>query len=201
MGNSPVTLDFSKAVPLAAQPGAFQSKPGGPIQNANVTLDFSKSQPIAGPGEQIGYSGLKDIVPMENESFEDTMKRAIEYGKTLTPADLERQTKADLRRAPLALAAGPVMAGAQLAIPTAASAAASALAPTATTETVGTGVLDALGNEVTREVVRLGPSAARAVLSNPIVQKVLLHMAGSAATGLGLGGTYALLKKLGVVGD
>jgi len=159
MGNSPaVKLDMSTFQPLenpAAKTGAYQSKPGGPIQNAKVTLDMSTFQAIAGPGEQVGYSGLKDIVPMDGESFEGTMKRAIEYGKTLTPEDLKRQSKADLKRAPLALAAGPVMAGAQLAIPTVAGA---ALAPTVTEETVGTGILDATCREITRQARKYGPS-------------------------------------------
>ena len=150
MGNSPaVKLDMSTFQPLentAVKTGAYQSKPGGPIQNAKVTLDMSTFQAIAGPGEQVGYSGLKDIVPMDGESFEGTMKRAIEYGKTLTPEDLKRQSKADLKRAPLALAAGPVMAGAQLAI------------PTVTEETVGTGILDATGREITRQAMKYGPS-------------------------------------------
>jgi len=59
MGNSPaVKLDMSTFQPLenpAAKTGAYQSKPGGPIQNAKVTLDMSTFQAIAGPGEQVGY--------------------------------------------------------------------------------------------------------------------------------------------------
>ena len=47
------------------------------------------------------------------------------------------------------------MAGAQLAIPTVAGA---ALAPTVTEETVGTGILDATGREITRQAMKYGPS-------------------------------------------
>lgn len=162
MGNTPaVKLDMSTFQPLdnpAAKTGAYQTKPGGPIQNANgksVSLDMSTFQPIAGPGEQIGYSGLKDIVPMEGESFEDTMKRAVEYGKTVTKEDLARQSKADLKRAPLALAAGPVMAAGQLAVPVGAGA---ALAPSVAEESVATGVLDSSGQMIYRTALRYGPN-------------------------------------------
>lgn len=162
MGGTPVTLDFSKGVPIdnaAAKPGAYQAKPGGPILNANVTLDFSKAQPIAGPGEQIGYSGLKDIVPKEGEAFADTMKRAIAYGKTLTKADLDKQTHADLKVAPAVLAAAPVMGAAGAGALTAGGEIAGrALAPTVARSTVGTGILDAAGNEFMRDVTTYGPS-------------------------------------------
>src|SRR5438876_8059058 len=120
MGGSP-TVDYAA---LAKQAGATSSVPAQrQTQTAQTapqpktaqvdyaalakqagSTGYKPASEIAGPGERIGYSGLKDIVPMEGESFEDTMKRAVEYGKTLTKADLQRQTKADLKVAPLALA-------------------------------------------------------------------------------------------------
>src|SRR5262249_36209347 len=93
------------------------------------------------------------------------MKRAVAYGQTVTPQMIKQQTRADLRRAPAALVAGPLMAGAQLAAPVAVS---SLAAPTATAEATGTGILDAAGNEIMREVVRYGPSLGRQALQSTV---------------------------------
>ncbi len=82
MGGTPtVTFDKSTLTPIAS--GAPATAAPGPSTGA-VTFDKSTLTPIpptAGPGEQIGYSGLKDIVPKPGESFDDTMQRAIAYGK------------------------------------------------------------------------------------------------------------------------
>jgi hypothetical protein len=114
MGGTPVSLDFSKAQPIAAvsldfskaqpidsgpsAPGAYQTRPGGPIQNVYDTT-----------GQQTNYAGLQDIVPKEGESFSDTMKRGIQYGKTVTPDQVQQQSQADLKLAPAVVAAAPAI--------------------------------------------------------------------------------------------
>ncbi len=150
---------------------------------------FAQNAPVkAGPGERIGYSGLKDIVPKEGESFEDTMKRAVEYGKTLTTEDIKKQSKADLKVAPLALAAGPALAAGQLAVPTAVGA---AVAPTVAEEQVATGVLDASGQMVYRTALKYGPSLVR-----QFGAKAVPWLAQNAvkAAGYGAIGSYILKK-------
>jgi len=59
--------------------------------------------------------GSFHVTPAEGESFEDTMKRAGKAGKGVTPDQISFQTKQGIKDAPLALAAGPVIAGAGLA--------------------------------------------------------------------------------------
>src|SRR5262249_20786179 len=58
----------------ASQPGAYQTRKGGPIQNSNETS-----------GQETNYAGLTQIVPREGEDFADTMKRAVACGQTVTP--------------------------------------------------------------------------------------------------------------------
>src|SRR6266478_1076063 len=150
--------------------GSYQARKGGPVVKP-------------GTGEEQDASGLKDIVPIQGEEFADTMKRAIAYGKTLKPEDIQRQQKTDLRRAPAALAAGPAMAAAQLAAPIGVG---SLFAPAVGEATVGTGILDAGGSEVMKDVATQGPSMARAgvgavinaVKSHPIISSYIgTHLA------------------------
>jgi hypothetical protein len=65
-------------------------------------------------------------------------------------------------------------------------------APTVTSSTVGTGILDSSGQEVVREVLSHGPSVARQALSNPVAQKLLWRVVGPVAG-------VALLKELGLL--
>lgn len=77
----------------------------------------------------IEADGSFNIQPTEGESFQDTMKRAANAGKWLAahPAVskplIDQQTKKGLKDAPLALAAGPAIAGAQISTGVAAGAA------------------------------------------------------------------------------
>jgi hypothetical protein len=92
-----------------------------------------------------------------------------------------------------------VKAGAKSAAVTTATGAASAAAapltaPVATgTEAVGTGILDATGHEIMRDVTTYGPSVARQVFSHPLTQSLLTRVAGYAGAGY-------ILKMLGVLG-
>jgi hypothetical protein len=66
-------------------------------------------------------------------------------------------------------------------------------APSVTAGSVGTGILDAAGHEIMKDLMQYGPSAARAILSHPLGQKLLMHAAGMAGGG-------AILKALGIFG-
>ena len=78
--------------------GNYQTRPGAPTQNVNDTS-----------GQQTNYAGLTEITPKEGESFSDTMKRGIQYGKTVTPDQLQQQAQADLKLAPAVVAAAPAI--------------------------------------------------------------------------------------------
>lgn len=135
-------------------------------------------------------------MPIEGEAFADTLKRAIEYGKSLTPEQLEQQRKADLKVAPMVAASAPVigasgaaaLAGAGSAAGSAADLAAKLTARSVATSSLGTGILDAAGNEVMRDVTTYGPSLLRQFGSKAIPWVMR-------AAGLG-GISYEVLKHL-----
>jgi len=194
MGGTAVTLDFSKAQPVGGvsldfskaepidsgpkAPGAYQTHPSGPIENANDTT-----------GRQKNYAGLDEITPREGESFEDTMHRAIEYGKTVTPDQLHQQAHADLKLAPAVLAAAPAIgAGGAAAIAGPATLGSMLGAPTAAAGTVGTGILDVAGKEIMRDVTTYGPS-----LLKQYGAKAIIPMFRYAMHGAGMGAGYKVL--------
>jgi hypothetical protein len=193
---------YQQMTDTASLPGNMQSKPGGPVTNTyGITGPFAPKpgetpqdafmraiRERAGMGEQINELGNKVIVPQENESFASTIDRAVQYGKTVTPQQIQQETRSAARKAPLALAAGPVMAAAQLAVPIAAGA---ALAPTAGTATVGTGILDAGGTEIMKDVATQGPSLARAGV-NLAINAIKAHPYISGAIALRLSKTLGL---------
>src|SRR5215467_9759542 len=73
-------FDMSKAVPIAPLPaGSFQMRKGGPV-----------IQPGMGERPTPGVPGAKTIVPIPGEDFSDTMKRGIEAGKRVTPAQIQQ---------------------------------------------------------------------------------------------------------------
>lgn len=200
-----VTFDFTKAVPVDAGAAIPKSASGAPATAvpvpskipAGVTFDFTKAEPVAGPGEQIGYSGLKDIVPMEGEDFADTMKRAIAYGKTLTQADIDRQTKADAKLAPYVAAAAPVIG----------AAGAGAIAGTSAVfgpETTVAAARDALGRFTGGTLEREGASMATQLLQKfgpAAAQWLVKHAAQSILTGAAGGATWALINHLSKVAE
>ena len=135
MGTTPVTLDFSKAQSLAP------TKPDTTI-SAGVTLDFSKAQPIAGPGASTSgdfWQGSPSVPGLP-----------IQQSMTMTPEKMKAGAITAGETALAGAAAGSAALGAS-----------AALAPTATAETVGTGILDASGQEIMREVTKYGSSLGR----------------------------------------
>ena len=137
MGN-PITLDFSKAQPLApANPSATTST------GTSVTLDFSKAQKLAPAGED-------DLTRMNRQ-----MTAALS-GQTTTLSDEEKQ-QAETGKAAGFKAAAVTAAGGAIAAPLGAASVA--------TEQVGTGILDSSGQEIMREVMQSGPSLGRQALT------------------------------------
>jgi len=61
------------------------------------------------PGESRDDIGNRIIVPKQGESFEDTMNRAADYGKTVTPAQIAAQAKQGFRDDAGLLAAAPIL--------------------------------------------------------------------------------------------
>jgi hypothetical protein len=186
MGN-PITLDFSKAQPLApANPDASTS--------TAVKLDFSKAQRLPPPagtyqtktshtlvtpgmGEQPtpGVPGRPTIVPIPGETFEETMRRGMAVSPT--PQDIQQATAAAGKQAPLALAAAS--------LPSLGAGVAALMAPTVGTATVGTGILGPAGEELTRDIATQGPSLARAGL-NLAINAIKAHPYISGAIALRL---------------
>lgn len=164
-----------------------------PVQAAPAwNPDSSTLKPVLGPGEQMNYSGLKDIVPKDGEDFADTMKRAIAYGKTLTQADIDKQTKADAKVAPAVAAAAPVIG----------AAGAGAIAGTGAVfgpETTAVAARDAAGRFIGGTVEQQGASLATQLLTKfgpPAAKWIAEHAAKSVLTGAAGGATWALLHHL-----
>ena len=74
----------------------------------NENLDEAKS---AG-GTVVNPDGSFVVTPLEGEFFADTMKRAANAGKTVTPQVIQSQTRKGLKEAPVVLAAAPAMGAA-----------------------------------------------------------------------------------------
>lgn len=125
------------------------------------------------------------IQPAENESFEDTMKRAANAGKWLSQHPevskplMANQVKKGLQDAPLAMAAGPAMAAGQL------------------------GAAAGVG-ELLPQIVPAGIAGAKAVTAwaarNPTTAKITYELLKAALTaGAVATGTTAALKIAGKV--
>ncbi len=64
--------------------------------------------PVEEPGEQTNDVGNKVIVPAEGESFQDTMRRAARYGKTVTGAQINAEMATAPKKAAWALGSAPL---------------------------------------------------------------------------------------------
>jgi hypothetical protein len=144
MGNSPVTLDFSKAQPIsggtpgpantppdqpvkldfskaqvlpgkeATQPGAYQQSPGGPIENANADAAHPFSDSTTSVlGDVLGTKPTGAMMKRDTESDSQFMARVKEAAKTVTPEQIEQESRGNAARTLPTLAAaataGPAM--------------------------------------------------------------------------------------------
>jgi hypothetical protein len=63
-------------------------------------------------GTPVNSDGSFSVQPLEGESFLDTMKRAANAGKTVSPDLIQSQTIKGLKEAPVVLASAPTMGAA-----------------------------------------------------------------------------------------
>lgn len=116
--NTP-TIDYDA---LAKQAGAVDTDfpQSQPQANPSVDYDALAKQAGAVDVQQLeetpdtsGISRNSDgswvITPKEGESFADTMKRAAEAGKHVTPEIIQSQTRKGLKEAPVVLASAPLI--------------------------------------------------------------------------------------------
>jgi hypothetical protein len=150
-----------------------------------VTLDFSKAQPIEKP-VTLDFSKAQPLGPTPEQTLSRTNQNLAlamsgQQGQ-MSPEDLqqfEAGRQAGFGSAAATAATGAV--GGALA------------APSVTAGSVGTGILNAAGHEIMRDITQYGPSAARTILAHPIAQRLLIHAAGTVGAG-------AILKALGIFG-
>jgi hypothetical protein len=64
---------------------------------------------VQNEGEQINDVGNRVIVPKDGESFSDTMKRAADYGKTVTPKQIDAEMQTAPKKAAQVLVAAPLI--------------------------------------------------------------------------------------------
>ena len=115
MGQGQYTLDDIQQPAAPAQTGQYSA----------ADLDTTTTTPQTFNTQNV--FGERLVTPLPGESFQDTMKRAIAAGKTVTPAERQRSTQIAAKQAPGVLAAslgaGPAVLGAGVALPEAASSA------------------------------------------------------------------------------
>jgi hypothetical protein len=145
--------------------------------NSPVVLDFSKAQPIDA-GVTLDFSKAQPL-----NRTPQTTNSLMALAMSGQQAQMSPTNRAQFEQGRLA--------GTAAAAGTAAFGTLGSLlgAPSMSTTSVGTGILDATGQEIMKDVTQYGPSVARQVLSHPLAQKLLLH-----AAGLGAGG--AILKAI-----
>ncbi len=168
------------AQPQTAQPQANAQQPKATQQpqandvwgQAQAELNGQTSQP-----QETGITRNEDgsfvITPKEGESFADTMRRAANAGKTVTPEMIQSQTKKGLKEAPAVLAAAPVIGAA---IP--ATEAGIAELPE--------------GAKIIREMAKAHPEAAK-FIKKVLTGAIAGHSMGHTAVGAGLGALWDLL--------
>jgi hypothetical protein len=141
----------------------------------------------------VNKDGTFIVSPLPGEDNTDTMARAAKIGKAVTPEMLQAEKKTITpERIAANLVAAPVLGVGTLgaiagagAIPGAVSAGYSALtAPTATAATVGTGLLDEAGNEITREAIKYGPSLLRTIATSPAAVTAAKWLVGGSAAAI-----------------
>ena len=131
---------------------------------------------------------LTPINPTDEQKLSRTLQN-MTYAMSGQSNQMHPDDKAEFDRG---VKAGTI-AGATVAATGGVEAAAAPLTAARVTATtaVGTGILDATGREIMRDVTTYGPSVARQILSHPLTQSLLARAAG-------YGGAGYILKKLGV---
>lgn len=89
----------------------FDAQPVAKETPADAGMTFD-SAPVQRDGEIVNDVGNEVIVPKDGETFADTMKRAAEYGKTVTPDQIHAEMQTAPKKAAEVLAAAPVIGAA-----------------------------------------------------------------------------------------
>ena len=103
---TPAPDDLFPEVSQASPSPALQSAPGDLFSADEIQPTAARS------GELRNDVGNKVIVPREGESFIDTMKRAANYGKTVTPQQINAELRTAPAKAATVLGAAPVIGAA-----------------------------------------------------------------------------------------
>ena len=153
--DDPMLAAFNSRKRGGLPPGSIQLRKGGPIY---TDKDFE-------------LSADKPIMPQEGEDFQDTLLRAQEAGRRSAQAgtlqsEIKKEESQHLKKAPFVAAAAPVIgAGGTVGLVAGGELAGAALAPTTAESAVGTGIMDEFGNEIMKQVTKIGPSRATQLAS------------------------------------
>lgn len=133
--------DFA-ALPDAEKQKVLSTLPAGHILKDFSALPDAEQQKILHPAPTSANTTRSDnpnvplVTPLEGESFEDTMKRAVNMGKKTTPEQIAESQKGQGAKAATVLATAPLLAPATLT--------AGAIAPEAASTAVGGGLPGAI---------------------------------------------------------
>jgi hypothetical protein len=152
-----------------------------------VTLDMSKAQPIA--QAQPVTLDMTKAQPI-NPTPLDVLSRTNQNMALAMSGQSAQMRPDDQAQFESGRTAGTIAAAGTLATGALSAAGAALTAPTVGTQTVGTGILDAAGEEIKREVLKYGPSLGKQAASTAV--KWVANNPVSAALG------YHLARKLGV---
>lgn len=203
---------WEPAAKMVGPDGAKKVVPASQVFQARqsqfaVTADSPGAQKMVSPGGQVNYvlpdevqqfksAGHTLIAPdgsfnLQNIRGEDPLAEQQRYQrvrKALTPQEQSGATKAEAIdaaksgvSAALATAGGVSGAGTLGALTD----------PTAIASTVGTGITDAAGNEITKDIIQSGPSLLRQGATK-VAELALKHKITTGAVG------YAVLKQMGL---
>jgi hypothetical protein len=166
--------------PLDSEVQEHQQSQAATVQASPIGNPFDEpllSEKLEAQAKQAGQMtndvGNTVIVPKEGESFDDTMKRAAAYGKTVTPSQINAETRTAPGKAATVLAAAPAIGAAG----TAALAAPGELAGTA------------------EKFLQISEKALEHLGEN---YPQLTKLAAKLGYGAGAAGAYKLLNKLGL---
>jgi len=161
--------------------GKKVSKMYDPTGTLRWVSEDQRDDAIKAGGTPVNDDGTFTVTPYEGESFADTMQRAARIGKNVSPDLIRQQTITGMKETPLALGA----------------AATAGIAGPATLAGIGEA-----GAAIPGALTQAG-NAASLLWNSPVVQQAAKMIAtkaiGGAATGLGMAGTYKILRKIGLL--
>lgn len=100
------------AIPQGATIAPDQPQTQTQTQPQPQAVPIPSDAVVQNEGEQINDVGNRVIVPKDGESFSDTMKRAADYGKTVTPKQIDAEVATMPKKAATVLAAAPLIGAA-----------------------------------------------------------------------------------------